>query len=191
MIDNRRPEQQGQPWPRNVRCPIQSSHSWSGPSGHFHQTFLPEPATTPVGNRSPFLVGCHSAAISGNSDARLLVTETAWPAQAGHPEPDRVRWSTFASHSWSGPSGHFHQTFLPEPATTPVGNRSPFLVGCHCAATSGNKSANDSPGFGTANATPPVFPNATTTRRPNGYVLRQPFAFRSTERVPTRFGGHP
>src|SRR5262249_11274029 len=40
-------------------------HSWSGELGQRHQTLLCDPATTIAGVRSPFFVGCHSAASWG------------------------------------------------------------------------------------------------------------------------------
>ena len=91
-------------------------------------------ARTWSGVRLPFFVGCHWAAISACREANELVTETFWPAQHGQPWP-LVRLLSEASHSWSGPSGHIHQTFLR--TTTCSGVKPPFLVGCHWAANSG------------------------------------------------------
>ena len=115
------------------------SHSWSSATSHFHQNFLSVPATTLSGVTSPFLVGCHWAAMSGNFPARLLVTDNCRPEQHGQPTPLLVRLFATASHSWSSATSHFHQNLLFDPATTSAAVRSPFLVRCHCAATSGNR----------------------------------------------------
>src|SRR5215213_6965431 len=83
--------------------------------------------------------------MSGNRVARELVTETFLLAQYGQPVGLRllVRSPTTASHSWSSPSGHLHQAFFPEAATTFSATRSPFLVGCHCLASSGYRLARE------------------------------------------------
>ena len=133
----------GHPLFDNVRSLILADHSWSGPSGHIHQTFLLLPATTSAGVRSPFFVGCHSAAISEEKASSEFVTDTRCPAQHGHPLFDNVRSLILADHSWSGPSGHIHQTFLLLPATTSAGVRSPFFVGCHSAAISEEKASSE------------------------------------------------
>lgn len=49
---------------------IEASHSC--PFLHCHQTCLIEPATTSVGFKLPFLVGCHSFVISGCVVAKSL-----------------------------------------------------------------------------------------------------------------------
>ena len=125
------------------RLAMAVAHSWSGPSGHFHQTRLPEPQPTPAGVRSPFFVGCHSAAISGATTAREFVEEMRLSAQNG--QPARCRWTTCVFHTCSGPFGHFHQaTLTPEPSVPPSsGVRGRFLVGCHCFATSGSRVASE------------------------------------------------
>src|SRR2546426_287679 len=81
--------------------------------------------------------------MSGNSDARELVTETFSPAQHGHPTLVLVRLLTTACHSWSGPFGHFHQYFSADPATTLSGVRFPFFMGCHPAAIFGKEQASE------------------------------------------------
>src|SRR5438270_196235 len=53
--------------------------------GHFHQTATSEPTTTLSGVRSPFFVGCHWQATSGEQDARELVIEAFNPLQKGQP----------------------------------------------------------------------------------------------------------
>jgi len=65
VTDGFLPAQYGQPVPLPVRLLGGATHSWSGPLSHVHHTFLEDPATTWSGVRSPFLVGCHYAAISG------------------------------------------------------------------------------------------------------------------------------
>src|SRR5262249_16466499 len=98
---------------------------------HSHQIFLLDPETMSLGERCPFLVGCNSAAISGKSVASELVTETCFPGEDGQHEPILVRLVIVACHSWSGPFGHFHQTFKCDPTATLSGVVSPFFVGCH------------------------------------------------------------
>ncbi len=114
-------------------------HSWSDTSGHCHQAFVPDPATTKVGEMPPFLVGCHWAAMSGNNAARELVTDACSPLQNGQPllVDGFVRLFGVVCHSWSGPLEHFHQTMVTDPAVTLSGVRSPFLVGCHSSAIPG------------------------------------------------------
>ena len=129
--------QNGHALPPRVRLSNVDCYSWSGPFGHFHQYILPEPATTWSALRSAFLVGCHSSARSGWREARELVTDAFNPRQNGHPFAD-VLSPTVASHSWSGPFGHFHQyDVLRDPATTWSDVTFPFLVGCHWLAMSG------------------------------------------------------
>src|SRR5262249_29553662 len=120
-------------------------HSWSVPLRHFHHTLASELATTLSGKRFPFLVGCHCAATVGNREARELVTETFRPAQHGQPVGLDLcaRSATFACHSWSGPFGHFHQTFLLHPGITWSGVKLPFRDGCHSATSSGKSAASD------------------------------------------------
>ena len=64
-----------------------ASHSWSGPFGHVHQTFLFVPAVIFSGERSSFLVGCHCAMTAGKRLASEFVTDTLWPLQHGQPVP--------------------------------------------------------------------------------------------------------
>ena len=112
---------------------ILDSHSW--PLSQTHQAFLLLPRVTIFGERSPFLVGCHCLAKVGFKTAKLLSEHTRLPEQYGHP-PFCLEFIT-ASHSW--PLSQTHQTlFLPLGATI-FGERSPFLVGCHCLAKVGFK----------------------------------------------------
>ena len=122
--------QYGHPLSLNVRLATVACHSWSGSSGHCHQTFFPDVRATLSGVMPPFLVGCHSVATSGKSEAKEFVTETLLPSQKGHPFPAVRSW-TFPRHSWSGPSGHNHQACLSDPKETWSGVKLPFLVGCH------------------------------------------------------------
>jgi hypothetical protein len=93
----------------------------------------------------PFFVGCHSAVTTGKRAASELVIETFCPMQHGHPVGlfFFVRLAGEDSHSWSGPSGHRHHTLLQDPAGTWSGVMSPFLVGCHSAATIGKRVARE------------------------------------------------
>jgi len=141
VTDTLYPAQQGQPVPK-ARLLIGASHSWSGPSVHIHQAFLLDLATTLSGVKSPFFVTCHSAAISGYRAANELVTDTLLPEQQGQPFPPTREFSV-ACHSWSGPFGHIHHAFLAEPATIWSGARLPFFAGCHWAANSVSRKANE------------------------------------------------
>ena len=58
-----------------------------------------------------------------------------WLEQIEQPLPFFLLTIT-ASHSWSSPLSHFHQTFLFEPLVKLFGNKSPFFVECHCLASS-------------------------------------------------------
>ncbi len=150
LAQTRCPAQKGHPMPRRVRRATGACHSWSLAAGQSHQTTRPVPAVTPDGTSRPFLVGCHCPATSGNNFCKLFEMETLWPAQKGQPVPSRVRDSGIASHSWSPATSHFHHTFFRDDFLTLKGVTVPFLVGCHSSATSGNRSAKDSPDFGTA-----------------------------------------
>jgi hypothetical protein len=132
-----RPRQHGQPAELLVLLCISAIHSWSSATGHFHQTFLWEPALTLCGERPRFFSGCHWAATAGCVVPRQFDATTFWPAQQGHPDAWLVRLLGIASHSWSSATQHSHQTFLVLPATMSYGLNKPFLVGCHCAANSG------------------------------------------------------
>ena len=115
----------GHPLPP-VRCWTLADHVC--PSGHCHQTFLPDPAVNWSGVSAPLSVGCHWATSS------FGIGSPVRPAHLGQPPP-RVRLWILASRVW--PSGHSHQTFRCEPAVTWSGVRSPFSVGCHSEATRG------------------------------------------------------
>src|SRR5262245_12479139 len=119
--------------------PTGAAHSWSGPRLHFHHHRLPPRAITSAGERLPFLVGCHSGTNSGCCAAIELVTDTRWFRQNGQLFPPY----TCACHSWSGPFLHFHQTLWWLPLGTSRGVRSPFLLGCHKRATSGDRVASE------------------------------------------------
>jgi hypothetical protein len=106
-------------------------HSWSGPFGHFHHTRLLLRGSTSVGFKLPFFARCHRRARRGNSRASDRSELACWPAQKGQPVFKLVRELILASHTWSRPFGHFHQTFRREPAVTSLGRSSPFFVGCH------------------------------------------------------------
>lgn len=86
---------------------------------------------------TPFRVGCHCRATAGNLVARLLVTETRYPLQKGHPVRPLVRLVTVADHSWSGPLGHFHHRRRFDPYDTSSGSRPLFRIGCHSATNLG------------------------------------------------------
>ena len=78
------------------------------------------------------------AAISGKSDARLLVTEACLPAQHRQPCPFKYRLRGEASQRWYGSRGQTHQTFLVDVATTRSGV-APLAATSNCAANSGDK----------------------------------------------------
>ena len=144
VIEGFLPAQYGQPCPARVLLWRSACHSWSGPLEHFHHTFACEPETILSGVNSLFFVGCHSAAIFENWLASELVMEGFLPVQYGQRDfLILVLSPIIASHSWSGPLSHFHQTFLLEPATTLSGVNLPFFAGCHSAAVSGNRLANE------------------------------------------------
>jgi hypothetical protein len=65
------------------------------------------------------------------------VTDGKRPAQNGHPVPPVIRLFGDARHSWSGPSGHLHQTFRPDPRDTLCGLSAPLRLGCHWATRAG------------------------------------------------------
>jgi len=104
--------QYGQPFPFLTRGCIVACHSCSGFWAQRHQAFLALPGVTLSGVSSPFLDGCHSAAICGKSVASEFVASTACPAQKGHPFPRSARFTTVDCHSWIGLVLHFHQIFL-------------------------------------------------------------------------------
>ena len=101
------------------------------------------------------------------------MTEASRPAHIGQPLALLVRLLTIAGNSWSGASSHPHQKVLFEKALTSCGVVEPFLRGCHWAATSGNRSANDSPGFGTAEGMPQVSRFHVTAPSSTGSLYRQ------------------
>ena len=116
---------------------IVASHSWCLTFEHCHQTFFPEPFMTLFGVNSPFLVSCHSFAISGEIVAKQFSMDTFLLAQNGQPLFDIALLFTVASHSWCLTFEHCHQTFLWEPLVTSEGFKSPFLVSCHSFEISG------------------------------------------------------
>jgi hypothetical protein len=80
--------QLGQPGQR-TRFPMTASHSWPHPE-HCHQAFCFLEKLTSDGVRSPFRLGCHSAATCGHRSARelpALGTACAVRAQCGHDDP--------------------------------------------------------------------------------------------------------
>ena len=111
---------------------------------NIHQTFLFELTVTCVGFKFPFLAECHCAASSGFIVARSLKpSHTAFPLKYGQFFP-LLRSLIAAFHSKSkcffvlGSSyANIHQTFLSVLTVTCVGFKFPFLVGCHCFASSG------------------------------------------------------
>ena len=108
--------QKGQPFPRFTRGCIRASHSCSGFVEHLHQTFRALPGVTLAGVRSPFFVGCHSAASFGNSAASEFAASAYCPAQNGQPFPRLARFPTVHSHSCEGLARQSHHTFLDEPS---------------------------------------------------------------------------
>ena len=89
--------------------------NWNSRPLSSHQYTFVEPKKMSCGRSSPLRVGCQSLAMSGKSDAKLLVTLALRLAQQGHPLSPLVRLLNCASHSWSGPAGHLNQNFFFEP----------------------------------------------------------------------------
>lgn len=83
---------------------------------HSHQNFLWPPFITSAEVSFPFLVGCHSAAISGASVARSLnpVNNCQRP-QYGHPTPFKIEDGVFLN-SW--PRSQVHQYEILELTST-------------------------------------------------------------------------
>src|SRR5208337_1108397 len=92
-----------------------------------------EPLLMVSGVSCPFLMGCHSAAMSGRIVAKVFDGTTTKPWQQPQPFPEIARLPMMACHSWSFILEHFHHTFRSEPAVTSFGVRVPFLDGCHSA----------------------------------------------------------
>lgn len=121
--------------PGSAREQTTASHSW--PLLQRHHTLLLVPTATSLAVRSPFFVGCHSAATSGQWIESRFASVTRCPAQYGHPRlRGGVRLFTLAGHSW--PCLQRHHAFLGVPTAVSSGFASPFFVGCHSAATSGH-----------------------------------------------------
>ena len=76
----------GQRCPR-IRSILAAFHSCASPLRHCHHTFLVERAGMSAARKSPFMVGCSSAAISGNNEASEFVTEAFRPVQHGQLDP--------------------------------------------------------------------------------------------------------
>jgi hypothetical protein len=87
----------GQPWPLTKRVLTVACHTWSGPRGQRHQTLRTLPAVTSAGVSDPFRLGCHCLASSGERAARLLLRQSRWLLQNGHPWP-ATRLSGVAFH---------------------------------------------------------------------------------------------
>src|SRR5258705_14011846 len=118
-------------------------------AAHSNHTFSFLDKATSAGVRSPFRVGCHSAAAAGFRAANELPGFGIVIALVAHflQDAPAARLDTCACHSfWQ--LRHNHQTLLLLAYPTSEGVRSPFKVGCHSAATSGSLSAKDSPGRG-------------------------------------------
>ena len=114
----RRRQHSGQLEPFRVRLLMVALQTC--PKAQRHQIRLSVPATTSRGVSLPFLVGCHSAAILGNTAASEFDAQRRRFTQNGQPEPSS-RLAILADHSWSGPSGHFHQARRAVPASTSRG----------------------------------------------------------------------
>jgi hypothetical protein len=95
------------------------------------------PQVTISGVNRLFFVGCQSFASSGLVRAKLCVIENLLPAQKGQPVLEDTLSFGEACHSWSGPTGHRHQTFLLLCGKRSSGRSWPFFSLCHCFARSG------------------------------------------------------
>lgn len=118
-------------------------HSCAGFWEHLHHTFRAEATVMSLGVSVPFFVGCHSLARTGEATASDLSDVNVHELQNGHPVPLFVRGCILASHSCSGLLEQRHQTFRALPAVTLSGVSSPFLEGCHSAASLGNNAASE------------------------------------------------
>jgi hypothetical protein len=93
------------------------------------------PGEIDSGKTFSFLVGCHSAATSGNLAFRSLKPgSNDLLEQYGQPDPMLVRPLIDDFHSW--PHLPSHQTALLLVLAQCSGRALPFLVGCHSEAIS-------------------------------------------------------
>ena len=132
--------QAGQRASPRVRCATEACHSC--PSGHAHQTGRLDPATMSRGVSGALSAGCHSRATAGKRVASTLVRDGRRPWQKGQLAPS-TRRHTDTLQTWSRATGQRHQTNRPLRLATWPGAKSPFFVGCHCAATAGATAASE------------------------------------------------
>ena len=114
-------------------------------AGHSHQNFLLVFGFKSWSVRSPFRSGCHIRRSSGRKSARdcpgrgvLRFVPRALAAQAGQPVPSLVRCFGLVDQPWP----HSAQIQCADsllPGFAQSGLRSPFFVGSHSRAISGNK----------------------------------------------------
>jgi hypothetical protein len=115
------------------RCRGAADQVWP-PGRHNQNTLRSDRGLTSAGVSESLALGCHWAARSGATAARLVSGVSTHPSHSGHCGR-RVRTSTVDCHSWPFPQRH-HTRRL-DPATTAVGASPPLRSGCHSAATSG------------------------------------------------------
>jgi len=87
---------------------------------------------------------------ANSAPTRIATCDHPGGLHVEQPFPD-ARPDTAACHSLPQ-RGHCHHTRLPENGATAVGGRSPLRLGCHSAARSGKRSANDRPATTTSPA---------------------------------------
>ena len=115
----------------NTRVATSVCHSW--PFSHFHQALYPDPAVT-LRTCLSFLVGCHSAATSGQTEGRSLNPSlTSRPEHTGHPDPC-VLLLIGAFHSC--PTSQTHQALKLEWGEYNVAGFS--FKGDHCSCRAGS-----------------------------------------------------
>ena len=103
---------------------------------HSHHAIRPERGVTSAAEKS-FNNGCHSAATSGLTAARLFwLRNVLLPEQNGQPTPILARFLTRASQTCCELAEHTQWYSAFEPALTSLGDLA-LSVGCHWLASSG------------------------------------------------------
>ena len=113
---------------------------------HIHQALKVLLGSTSMGLIGAFLVGCHSAAMSGCTACRLLQRHGSRLAQKGHPLPSLARSLILVDHSCGAPQmGHWHSHTTRcsscEPNVTLLASKPGFFSGCIWAIRSGRPTA--------------------------------------------------
>jgi hypothetical protein len=127
----------GQPDARSTRFATVARQTWVESAPHCHQARRRDPGRTPSGESDPLRVGCHSWLRSACDSARDDPGEAIRWAQNGQSVCLRERSRTLARHSCVKSIEQRHHTIRAVLAATSNGLATPFLVGCHSAATRG------------------------------------------------------